>query len=108
MNHKLLIFATAATLSMAAQNLQKKLIAEIGFPFDVNGVSMPAGKYELTRTGSQPLLLVRDAATSKSAMVVGRGFFSNKFGASTLTFQRQGDQYFLKAVTDGTAGMVMN
>ncbi|MBI2685193.1 MAG: hypothetical protein HYX27_02680 [Acidobacteria bacterium] len=107
MTCKLLFLTAAATISLAAEDATKKISANIWFPFDVNGVAMAAGKYEVVRTGHAPILTIRDVASRKSVMIVTAGSGASPIGTTLLTFHRHGDLYVLASVTDGRAGTVL-
>ncbi|MBI2685195.1 MAG: hypothetical protein HYX27_02690 [Acidobacteria bacterium] len=105
MNNKLPILLAAATLSLTAQSANK-VSANIWFPFEVNGVSLPAGNYHVSRSENPKLITISNPKTSKRIMVLATPAAYDKYGPAKLTFDVIGTRYFLKSVTERASGMV--
>ncbi len=95
----------SASLSAQAQPLR----VNIPFEFSDRGVTMPAGEYTVSfSTDSQGMLQVSHAAGSHES--VFNSTYNQAYSApndpATLTFNRHGNQYFLKQVARGHGGLI--
>jgi hypothetical protein len=71
----------------------------IPFSFTANHVTMPAGAYTVTDSGSQGVLLISSEDSSQRGLVSTLSIESNAGADQTkLIFHRYGDQYFLAQV----------
>ena len=102
------ITTTVATLSLfialaaiGYAGLGTKLIADIPFDFTVNGKTLAAGKYEVSKGAAPSTLQIRNIETGNSAATIARDENGDGNGKAALKFHRYGNQYFLTNVTDG-------
>lgn len=103
MKFKLLILAAITACGLAAQVNESKISAAVPFAFEVKGVKMPAGRYELVRTARNSFLMVTNAATGQKVAVMAGATSDGKAQRSSLEFKRYNGVYFLSAVEFGDA-----
>jgi len=83
--------------------------AKIPFGFHVGDSSFGAGEYVVKDIGISGTLQVRDAASSKSILLMTKSRTYGKDIAPRLVFHRIGDQYFLAQVwMADTSGYVLH
>jgi hypothetical protein len=100
-----LILTAAATAAAAVA--QEGSVARIGFDFEVNGKSMPAGKYEVKRPAGQSFIHVRDRVTGKSFFVPGAGTTAEGVQSAALIFSHEGNRYVLEAINTASAKLTV-
>ena len=78
--------------------------ATIPFAFNINGVTMAAGSYNIRRLNTPDVMTIQDSENKKSASFICRQEMTPKSdGKSQLVFHRYGNQYFLSEVQDNGA-----
>ena len=95
------ILTAVAATPLAAQAL--RLTANIPFEFVVAGKSLPAGEYEIWRSPSASMIVLRgiDHQISALSLATGEPVESNNRAAEArLVFNRYGDRYFLHEVVN--------
>ncbi len=88
-------------LILAAATLSGLAAESVGFPFQVSGKKMPAGKYEVREGGTRHALLIAEVATGRSFFVIGAS--AKSWAKTMLNFNRYGDKYVLTSVTNDGA-----
>jgi hypothetical protein len=88
----------AAMMTAMAQGPGPRVVATIPFPFEVNGVAMAAGRYEVTPAGSGVQMILRNR-TAGAAIVTGAAALeAAPEEESMFEFRRYGSKYFLAGV----------
>ena len=99
-----LSIVTTLTLSALA-NLGSNIRVTIPFAFYVNGVTMPAGSYDINSLSTRGVMSIRNRERTKAASFRIQQEMSNpKIEKSNLLFHRYGQQYFLVEIQDGANG----
>jgi hypothetical protein len=97
MNIKLILIAAAAC-GLAAQGSGPKIQAPVPFAFEANGVKMPAGRYEVTRSDRSSYLLLRNAVSGNTVALPAGAKSDNKSGWGAIEFRHYKGVYFLSAL----------
>jgi hypothetical protein len=102
---KLTMFAAAMLLfSGSAHAMDSMVKATVPFPFVVNGRSLPAGKYLISRDISSPsILLIRSTSNPHASVLVSTNRDGGKdpLGSkAALTFKKVENEYQLTNVWD--------
>ena len=100
------ILMAIAVTPLAAQTLT--LTANIPFEFIMAGKTMPAGQYEVARSFSTPMIVLRgiEQRTGALSIVLREPVASKNPAADTrLVFNRYGDHYFLHEVVNAYASL---
>lgn len=93
-----------ATLTIAGiAGLGNTVSANIPFEFTVNGKTLPAGNYLVTRGSAPGALTIRNAKKGMAAVAIVQGAENGKSGKASLSFRRYGNQYFWAGVSDGNS-----
>jgi hypothetical protein len=97
MKYKVLVVVAILTLVGSSMALSNYLRANIPFNFTADGVNMPAGSYQILRTGEPDVLMLSGPTGS---ILVGTNGAENPFGASSskLVFDVYGGHYYLSKV----------
>jgi hypothetical protein len=80
------------------------LTANVPFEFVVDGHSLPAGDYMVSKINEVGYLAVRNESSGTAPVAISTvppGGNMGDYGVETLTFHRYGSDYFLAAVWDG-------
>jgi len=96
----------AAAAPLAAQI--SKLTATVPFEFVVAGRTMPAGEYEVWKSPTSSMIVLRGLNQRISALSIAMGdpvTSRNPAADTRLIFNRYGDQYFLHAVVNAYAAV---
>ncbi len=73
--------------------------ANIPFNFTVNRMTLPAGEYTVSNSGTSGVLLISAQDSSQRGFISTIGVQANKGSSQTkLVFHRYGDQYFLSQI----------
>jgi hypothetical protein len=98
---RVLCVMTLLAGAAAIANAQDNLRVNVPFQFSVNGKTLPAGTYTVSRAfdGNPGVRLLQGAGQSPVAFNVASE--SGKTG-STLTFHRYGETYFLSDISTPT------
>ena len=98
MNTKMMLMAAVAAMTMAAQALPDRMTATIPFPFEVNGIAMAAGRYEVKVAAPGKHLILRNQ-TNGAAIVTGAAAQDQDTrDKAVFEFRKYGDAHFLSAV----------
>ncbi len=93
-----------ATLTVAGlAGLGTAITANIPFEFTVNGKTLPAGNYLVTKGTTQGTLIIRNMEKKAAVAAIVRNTETGKSGKANLTFRRYGNQYFWAGASDGNA-----
>jgi hypothetical protein len=97
----------SALLSPTGAHAQSTARANVPFAFTVGTKQMPAGTYTLRNKMGSNVIMVHNAETGRSALVMGRWEAPTK-KTDKLIFRRYGAQYYLTAIvgSQGSQGMV--
>lgn len=97
MKYKVLVIVAVLAMVGSSMALSSYLQANVPFNFTADGVNMPAGSYQILRTGEPGVLML--AGPTKSILVSTDGA-ENPFGApnSELVFDVYGGHYYLAKV----------
>ena len=78
--------------------------ATIPFAFNINGVTMAAGSYNIHRLNTPDMMTIQNLKNKKSASFICRQEMTPKNEEkSQLVFHRYGNQYFLSEIHDNGA-----
>ncbi len=98
MNTKMMLMAAAAAMTMAAQALPDRMTATIPFPFEVNGIAMAAGRYEVKVAAPGKQLILRNQANGAAILTGATGQDRDPRDRAVFEFHKYGDAHFLSAV----------
>jgi hypothetical protein len=98
MNKKTLFLAAAAAMTMAAQALPDRMTAKIPFPFEVNGIAMAAGRYEVKVGPAGKNLILRNEANGAAILTGATGQDRDTRDQAVFEFRKYGTAHFLSAV----------
>ena len=88
----------AAMMTVAAQGFPARITATIPFPFEVNGIAMAAGRYEVKVAAPGKHLILRNQ-TNGAAIVTGAAAQDQDTrDKAVFEFRKYGDAHFLSAV----------
>ena len=102
------ILMAAAAAPMAAQITT--LTANIPFEFVVAGKTMPAGAYEVWKSPTSEMVMLRGINQRTSALsLVSHGDVESRNPAADtrLVFNRYGDRYFLHEIVNGYGSLAL-
>jgi hypothetical protein len=103
----ILVLLSACGISAAPLRAQSMPIAcNIPFEFSIVGKTMPAGEYQLSSPRSAFVRITRVTGDSAFSLAYPLGV-SASGEQPKLTFNRYGDQYFLKTVTLGEGRQIL-
>lgn len=100
------LLSLTAAFKLQATGAPHSLAAEVPFPFEANGVPLPAGRYRVQRTALTPALRLV-GAPSGTALRFRTKPGDERFRSHALFFHRYGDRHFLAAVTDDASGVTI-
>ena len=97
----------ALALSVFAQ-IGNKVSAKIPFTFNVNGVTLTEGNYNIQRLSTPGMMIIQNWETKKAiGFRYQQDTTRDNDGKSQLVFHRYGNQYFLAEVQDGNATQML-
>lgn len=108
MNRRMLFLTLAAVSGLAAQTISHRLTATVPFPFDFQGKSMAAGRYEVTRTSVPNTLTVRNLATGDTVRIMASSTSQVRDAAHGLLFDKAGGSYYFRAMVDAGTSLTYN
>jgi hypothetical protein len=95
---KTTLLMLAAMMTAMAQGPGPRVMATIPFPFEVNGIQMAAGRYEVTPAGGGVQMILRNR-TAGAAIVTGAAALeAAPEEESMFEFRKYGSKYFLAGV----------
>ena len=98
MNRKTFLLAAAAAMTTAAQALPDRMTAKIPFPFEVNGIAMAAGRYEVKVGPAGKNLILRNEANGAAILTGATGQDQDTRDQAVFEFRKYGTTHFLSAV----------
>jgi hypothetical protein len=98
MNRKTFLLAAAAAMTTAAQALPDRMTAKIPFPFEVNGIQMAAGRYEVKAGPAGKNLILRNEANGTAILTGVTGQDRDARDQAVFEFRKYGAAHFLSAV----------
>lgn len=98
MKIKMILMAAVAATTMMAQGPGPRVVATIPFPFEVNGIAMAAGRYEVTPTGGGVQMILRNRTAGAAIVTTAAAYETAPEEQSMFEFRRYGSKYFLAGV----------
>ena len=77
--------------------------ANIPFEFSVNGKTLPAGNYLVTRGANRGTLMIQNVERKTAAVAIAQDSGGKPTGKASLNFRRYGNQYFWASASDGNS-----
>jgi len=104
MNTKLFVLTAATVYGLAAEDAARRIMANVPFGFESNGVKMAAGTYVVSAPTGDSIVKVRSVDTGKTILLMAGPASGDVSGVNALEFKRYNDVYFLSAVKVAAAG----
>ena len=99
-----LIVSAAACLGLPAQSSGERITARVPFAFEMNGMAMPAGTYELHYDSDRPYALARHSDSGQGFLIQVPRTSRVRISKSALVFEFHASGYVLTAVADKATG----
>ena len=97
----------ALALSAFAQ-IGNKVSAKIPFTFNVNGVTLTEGSYNIQRLSTPGMMIIQNWENKKAiSFRYQQNTTRDNDGKAQLVFHRYGSQYFLSEIQDGGATQML-